>query len=174
MQLDDAILFLQNEYLQSLQYPSVWADFGCGSGLFTQAISYYLKPGSTLYAVDKIRHSKPEIKDPSIQICSLQGDFEKEKIPIENLDGILMANSLHYVKDKKTFLLNCKNYYHNDAFIIIEYNANKSIHHWVPYPLSFSSLKDLFLTAGFKHIHKTGERPSAFGNRNMYAALVLR
>lgn len=174
MQLPEAVSFIQNGYLQSLKTPTVWADLGCGSGLFTKALSHYLKQGSTIYAVDKSSFYKPEIKDSSIQIISLKADFEREILPVGKLDGILMANSLHYVKDKKAFLLSCKKHYHNETFLIIEYDTNNPVPRWVPYPVSFSAMKELFASVGFNHIDKIGERPSVFGNKKMYAALVLQ
>ncbi|MBE7179566.1 MAG: class I SAM-dependent methyltransferase, partial [Mucilaginibacter polytrichastri] len=32
--------------------PQVWADLGCGDGLFSRALAGFLAQGSTIYAVD--------------------------------------------------------------------------------------------------------------------------
>lgn len=57
----------------------------------------------------------------------------------------------------------------NSPFLIIEYDTDRPVPIWVPYPISYDSLTYLFKD------HKTqklGERPSAYGRSNMYAALV--
>ena len=52
MQLQDAISLIQNKNINS-ETKSIWADLGCGPGLFTYALASILKEGSTVYAVDK-------------------------------------------------------------------------------------------------------------------------
>ena len=99
-------------------------------------------------------------------------DFEKTTLPFENLDGILMANSLHYVKDKIMFIEKLKkNLNKNGCFLIVEYDMERS-NYWVPYPISFLSLKKLFNDIGFSSVTKINERPSAFNRANLYSVMI--
>jgi hypothetical protein len=43
---------------------------------------------------------------------------------------------------------------------------------WVPYPLDFAALKELFLSSGFSLVEKLHEQPSLFGRANLYSAVV--
>lgn len=108
MTLQEAITLIRNENIIS-DSKNVWADLGCGSGLFTYALASLLHGESTIYAIDKIISSfKINSFFTKVTIKPVEMDFEKEKFPFENLNGILMANSLHFVKDKKRFFENMK------------------------------------------------------------------
>ena len=79
--------------------PTKWADLGCGTGTFTVALADLLSPGSTIHAMDRdasvLRRIPPEHR--GVSITTHRGDFTNHTWPFANLDGILMANSLHYV-----------------------------------------------------------------------------
>lgn len=172
MQLREATALIKNNYLLHREAASVWADFGCGSGLFTRALSHYLKPGSCIYAVDRANRPAPDKVNTGVDVIPLQADFETDDLPVEKLDGILMANSLHYVKDKQAFLARCKQKFSNETFLVVEYDTDIPVPRWVPYPLSFSLLTLLFRDAGFNQITRLSERPSSYGRNMMYAALI--
>src|SRR5690349_16164864 len=100
MRTEDAIQFIRHKEL-SITRPSNWADLGCGSGTFTTALAHYLQPGSMIYAVDKEISADLKIPVPAgIQVKTQEIDFVKEELPFEQLDGIVMANALHYVKEQ--------------------------------------------------------------------------
>ncbi len=158
--------------------PLTWADLGCGSGLFTEALAQLLPTGSTVFGVD----TKPTLRQkptsepgfPAIPgnttIIPIKADFEKDLLALQDLDGILMANSLHYIKDKPVLLQKLKTYTRpGSPFLIVEYDTDKPVGSWVPYPLSYSSLTKLFTG---RHIEKLGERPSVYGRANIYAAVI--
>lgn len=172
MQLQDAINLIQNKNINA-EIKSVWADLGCGSGLFTNALAGLLKEGSTVYAVDKnISSFKKNDSFKNVDIKPIRLNFEKTIFPFENLEGIMMANSLHYVKNKINFVEKMgKNLNEKGCFLIVEYDMEKS-NYWVPYPINFLSLQKLFYEIGYSFIEKINERPSAFNRGNLYSALV--
>lgn len=158
-----------------MRKPSVWADLGCGSGLFTRALGHYLKQGSIIYGIDKNNSLRHEITNNGVEIIPIQSDFVKDALNLKNLNGILMANSLHYVKDKISFLAKCKGYLTEDAcFLMVEYDTDIPVFKWVPYPVNFSSLVMLFKEFGFSSGRKLGERASAYRRGNMYAVLFSK
>ncbi|AQX05402.1 methyltransferase type 11 [Elizabethkingia meningoseptica] len=151
-----------------------WADLGCGSGLFTTALAELLPNGSTVYAIDR---SFQTITPPgnAVTIDFIQHNFENTLPPdIENLDGMMMANSLHYISDKEKLIRKLIPLLKPDGqFMIIEYET-KNVNPWVPYPVTFNELKQLFSDFGFQKIEKISERPSVYGNGMMYAASIGR
>jgi ubiquinone/menaquinone biosynthesis C-methylase UbiE len=151
----------------------VWADLGAGTGFFTQALARYLQPGSTIIAVDKGRNDLEKIPTPKgMNLQTIKADFTDSDLRLEGLTGILMANSLHYVKDKTAFIKNIeRSFAGKGSFLIVEYDTEQA-NPWVPYPLSFQSLQKLFSAAGYSTIEKISTTPSAYGPRDMYAAWI--
>lgn len=148
-----------------------WVDLGSGSGTFTKALAQLLANGSTILAVDQENHT---VKSPNNQVSInfLKADFTKADLP-DSLDGILIANALHYVKDQLKFLTSVKNQLKPDGrLIIIEYDTDKS-NAWVPYPVTFQKLKDLLIQSGFSHVQKIGEKESIYNRNKMYACTAL-
>ncbi len=166
----EAIALIQNGV--SSGSVSSWADLGCGDGLFTQALASIIGNGSTIYAVDENRKALSRIENVSgIRIEKIVGNFEKDELQLKSLDGILMANSLHFVKDKSSFLQKAKGWMKKDArFLIVEYDTDTA-NRWVPYPLSYTSLQNLFSSLGFS-TEKIGEHKSIYNRAGMYAALA--
>lgn len=175
MQLKDAILLLQPAQLQ-VENRNRWADLGCGNGLFTKALTSVLDAGSIVYCVDSNRSSLDEIPGQYNEqvIEKVQADFVKDHLPFEKLDGILMANSLHFVKDKTVFLQKLNSYLQKDyCLIVVEYDTDKA-NKWLPYPLSFQSLLNLFMATDKYKVTKLNEHPSIYNNGKMYSALIQK
>jgi trans-aconitate methyltransferase len=152
--------------------PMVWADLGAGAGLFTNALASKLAAGSKIYAVDK----KPKLlnteKQSKVEIEIVKADFVSEKMNIGKVDGILMANALHFVAEKMEFLSGLQSLFRNGGyFLIIEYDMSWS-NPWVPYPIPFKSLHQLFSTLGYQLIDKIHEHPSKYHQANIYSALI--
>ncbi|CCH53861.1 methyltransferase type 11 [Fibrisoma limi BUZ 3] len=174
MQLSEAIELISHDQLITSR-ASVWADLGCGSGLFTRALVRFLQPGSHIYAVDLDETILPKaLETGPVTIRPLRLDFVQNDWPFRALDGLLMANSLHYVSDKRTFLQKAvRHLTDSGSFLIIEYDTDQG-NPWVPFPSSFRSLSRLFEEAGFASAQKLHERPSRYGRANLYSAYISR
>lgn len=148
---------------------------GCGTGLFTYALANLLPNGSVVYAIDKSEAVLPKQPKPDNTVIKQQQlDFITQDLNLPGLDGTLMANSLHYVRDKTTCIHQLsKCLKENGCFLLVEYDTDTS-NPWVPYPVSYASLKPLFETAGFTSITWLRERPSVYGRAKMYAAYIKR
>jgi trans-aconitate methyltransferase len=151
-----------------------WADLGCGAGLFTVALASLLPPGSTVYAIDRKPAIRPQLTPNQVSIQPKKADFVKQNLPTLDLDGILMANSLHYVKDKPTLLrtLRAANLRPQHAILIIEYDTDRPNPIWVPYPVSFASLQTLFQNAGYSTIIRLADHPSIYNRNAIYSAYI--
>jgi ubiquinone/menaquinone biosynthesis C-methylase UbiE len=153
--------------------PVKWVDLGCGSGLFSHALAELLPKDSEILMVDKVNQAPIKSQMGGVHFKFLQIDFNEQPLPDSDFDGILMANSLHYVKNKKPFIQKLKNHLsENGRLIIVEYDTVQS-NSWIPYPLNLWQLKQLFRGAGFESVRKIGERPSRYGQKNMYAVELI-
>ena len=172
MTLQDAILLIENNFIPQKKNAR-WVDLGCGDGLFTFALAQLLQQGSSIEAVDKLPVSLMALPNPLHAIITAhQIDFVKAAIPFYDLNGILMANSLHYVADKPAFIAKTKPHLTPDGcWLVVEYDTDKP-NAWVPHPLSYHSLESLFIAAGYPRPEKLNELPSAYNNGRLYAAII--
>lgn len=172
MELSNAVSLLGEPGLASLP-PTTWADLGSGDGVFTLALAELLAAGSTIHAMDRdagaLRRVPPEHN--RVRITTHRGDFTKGAWPFGDLDGILMANSLHYVADQTDFIRACEPRMRSRRFLIVEYDTDAA-NRWVPYPVSRARLTTLFTAAGYSSITFLGSRPSVFRRAALYGALV--
>jgi ubiquinone/menaquinone biosynthesis C-methylase UbiE len=93
----------------------LWTDFGCGTGAFTLALADVLGPTGSVYAVDKDRGALDVLQRtmqtsfPAITLYTLRDDFT-HPLELPMLDGIVMANSLHFVRKKDALLQQVHSY----------------------------------------------------------------
>jgi trans-aconitate methyltransferase len=167
MDLKTAISLIQSAKIKS-NAPTNWADFGCGSGLFTRALSTLLQTGSKIIAVDKDASALKKVNVVNeIILEKLQADFINEGLPLQNIDGILMANALHFVKDKNVFIQKLQSYINEAAsLLIVEYDTAQS-NPWVPYPLRVEGWKNLFKEKGYSQHEEINRYPSVYRRANI-------
>ncbi len=165
MRDEDAISLIEKAV--SRNEPEVWADLGCGSGTFTKALNSLLPTGSHIIAVDR---EKQQLDLPNVDL--LRANFERDDLKLSGLDGILMANAIHYVAEKTALIRKLEPMFiGSPRFIMIEYDTD-SANPWVPFPVTFKQLQTLFGTLGYHKIVKVSECPSAYRSGNMYCALI--
>ena len=93
---------------------------------------------------------------------------------VEPLDGILLANALHYVKDKIKFMKAARvSLKPQGRMVIVEYNMEKS-NPWVPYPISYSLLEQTYAHMGFTSISRIGSTPSKYNRAEIYSAVLYQ
>ena len=174
MELHEAIDLIR--FNPNKEQNQVWADLGCGNGLFTRALASLLPGGSTIHAIDADEKAVSEIPASynGVSIEKSVLDFTSDSLVFHQVDGLMMANSLHYVKEKETFLrrmitsLKIGGY-----FLLVDYDM-ETVNRWVPYPLQIAAAKQLFLHCGAQSFKIINKRKSVFGDQWMYAALIVR
>ena len=149
---------------------TVWAEFGSGSGHFTLALAEVLGAGGMIYSVDRdaralrVQQSRLEASIPESlrpQVHTLHADYT-QPLDLPPVDGILMANSLHYHKRKEPLLralLGCLK--PGGRFILVEYNTDRG-NPWVPHPLSYATWESLAGRVGFAETRLLHRVPSSF------------
>jgi SAM-dependent methyltransferase len=156
--------------------PAKWADLGCGEGTFTLALATLLPAGSVIHGLDRNASALRRIpgEHAGVSIVTHVGDFAAPPWPFDALDGVLLANSLHYVRNQSAFIHACAPAMnHPGRFLIVEYDTDQA-NRWVPYPLSRTALRELFQTAGYSAMEFLGSRPSTYQRAALYAALIER
>jgi trans-aconitate methyltransferase len=153
--------------------PQAWAELGAGDGLFTRALSTRLPPKSRVYAFDRDAHSLDQIKvHDGVALDTLHLDFVKQAMDVPPLDGVLMANALHFVKDQQVFLERLKKHIKpGGRLVIVEYDIDTP-NTWVPYPLSYVSLQKLAERCGLNQIRRMASAPSRYQG-SMYSAMIV-
>jgi trans-aconitate methyltransferase len=151
---------------------SRWADLGAGTGTFTRALASLLAPGAEVYAIDRDPRAVAALATAGARIIPLRADFADPRawdaLALPPLDGILLANALHFVADQAPVLARlAAGLRPGGRLVVVEYEGRPASR-WVPYPVSSARLAAL-LPAWMSAPVRAGSRPSAFGG-TMYAA----
>ncbi len=153
-----------------------WADLGAGAGVFAQALSELLGPAGSVIAVDRNARALAYIGAPPASgaaIRTLHADFT-EPLALTNLDGILLANSLHFVMRQDRALGQLVRYLKPQGrVLVVEYDTEQRSP-WNPFPLPFNRFQQLAAAAGLRGVQELNRRPSLFGGRELYAAVALK
>ena len=169
----DAVAMIEGAGFDRL-VPATWADLGCGDGTFTLALASLLAPGSIVHAMDNDASALAQLPaaPSAVRVEKHVDDFTRSWPFTTLLDGILMANSLHYVQDQRAFVQSClARMSPTGRFLIVEYDT-RFANPWVPFPIDRARLTELFADIGAVTI--VGTRRSTFRRAKLYAALVSR
>ena len=156
-----------------------WADLGAGDGTFTRALASLIGPTGVVYAVDRdagaLRQVSRGSRDgASATIETVVADFT-EPLGLPSLDGVLLANSLHFVpytEQGRVLARIASLVVARGSLVVVEYER-RAANRWVPYPISFAALGALTREVGLGDLTLLATRPSRFTG-SIYSAFVRR
>src|SRR5512135_1065669 len=150
--------------------PGTWADLGAGEGAFTLALADLLGPGSTIHAVDRDAGALRELERRYAALAkrrslaavrTVVADFTRD-LALPLLDGVVMANSLHFVREKGAVVTRVRALLRpNGRLLLVEYDTDRG-NTWVPFPISFAAWVTLAAEHGLTGTRLTGSQPSRF------------
>lgn len=159
------------------RHPGVWADLGAGAGTFTRALAHLLGPGTTIYAVDSdpdaiaaLARARPV---EGVRFIPILGDFARAlELPgavLGTLDGILLANALHFLPEPALVLQRLARWLRPGGnVVLVEYDRRRA-NRWVPYPIEKRRLAEIAERAGLSAPVIGGSMPSLYSGE-MYIA----
>lgn len=178
MHVDDAVALIRDAVGNAT---GAWADLGAGTGTFTRALARILGAGSTIYAVDDDVSAVAALHrfatTSATRIIPVRADITR---PLELpglgdhlLDGILLANSLHFVPNAERVLMQLAQRVRvGGRVIVVEYDQ-RAPSRWVPYPIHASRWPQVAASAGLARAAVTATRPSAYAGV-LYAGVAVR
>jgi SAM-dependent methyltransferase len=146
-----------------------WADIGAGEGAFTLALADLLGPGGRIVAVDRdaraLRANEAAVRARflDVEYAAVTADLAGP-LTLPELDGLVAANSLHYVgRDRQVPVVRAlaAHLRPGGRFVVVEYDADRG-NPWVPHPFSFPSWERLAASAGLTDTRRLGRVPSRF------------
>ena len=158
-------------------HDETWADFGAGRGNFTLALHDILGDEAAIIAIDRNANDLDYLarRHASDRIQTLNADFT-HLLDLPPLDGVLMANALHFVRGKHQadVLRQIVSYMKTgETAIIVEYELQR-YRPWIPHPVSYSRFKELAAEVGLEDVQQVGIRRSPTRGDSMYAAAAKK
>jgi len=130
-----------------------WADLGAGAGAFTLALAELIGPQAHITAVDREGRAMRGLvagmgeRFPGVAVDVKVADFTRP-LELMDLDGIVMANSLHFVRDKESVLESVRAMLRpGGSLIVVEYGTDHG-NPWVPHPFSYERWELMAARAG--------------------------
>jgi len=156
----------------------LWADFGSGRGAFTLALADLLTPSGQIYSVDqdaaalRAQRQAVDARFPGITVHYRVADFTTP-LDLPPLDGIVMANALHFVRDKGPALDRIRGYLKDGGhLLIVEYDTDRG-NQWVPFAFSYTTWERLARQQGFTATRRLHTVPSSFLGQ-FYSAVSVK
>ena len=158
--------------------PGAWAELGSGGGAFTLALADLLGTAGTIVSVDRDRgalrrqRQAVQARFPPASVEYVRADFTGP-LALSELDGLLMANSLHFVRRPGPLLASIRGWLRpGGRLLLVEYDADRG-NPWVPHPLSYRTWERVAAEHGFERTRLLARRPSSHLNA-IYSALSFR
>lgn len=158
-----------------------WADFGSGAGAFTLALADLVGSQATIYSIDRDKRRlstqqrafRAFFKSRAApNIVYLEADFTVP-ISLPALDGLVMANALHFYQDKEILLRSIITYLKpGGCLILVEYNLEHG-NPWVPWPIGYSAWEELTKEVGLHHTRLLARHPSRT-MKEIYSAISYK
>jgi trans-aconitate methyltransferase len=148
----------------------VWWDLGAGEGTFTRALGEILGPRSTILAVDREPAAVSALKRWSAtaapNVRPVAADFaqtnELRELNLEPPDGLLFANSLHFVSGADDVLGRLVAMLRPGGRVVLVEYDRRPASAWVPYPIPVNRLPSLAAAAGLSKPIVTATRASRY------------
>ena len=144
-----------------------WLELGAGEGAFTLALADLLGSGGSILASDRdgrvlrFAGAAVERRFPSVAIVTRAFDYT-DAIPYGPFDGVLAANTLHFVADRDATLRAIRySLAPAGRLVVVEYDADHG-NPWVPHPFSFETWRTEATRAGYAEPRRIGRVPSRF------------
>ena len=133
---------------------SRWLELGAGDGEFTLALADVLGARGQIFAIDRDRWALAELsrrttdRFPHTAVDTMTADFTRT-LGGTGFDGILAANSLHFVPDLGPVLAAIREaLLPGGRLVIVEYDAMHG-NPFVPHPIAFTRWEAIAPEAGF-------------------------
>jgi SAM-dependent methyltransferase len=152
-----------------------WADIGAGNGTFTRALLSLLAPGSRIYAIDRDQAAIEVLAKFGAEVVPIRADFSRE-LPLPDgveLDGIVLANALHFVPDAAAVLERLVMLVRSTGRVVIVEYDRRARSRWVPYPIASAEWPELAKEAGLVNPRITGRRQSEYAGE-LYVGVAER
>ena len=180
MDIDDAAALLRGAVPTGA---GTWADFGAGTGTFTRALATLLGEGGMVYAVDAdagavraLRELRELVRPNEAGIVPVEADFNRDIEPSTvnaPLDGVLLANSLHFTRDQVGVLSRLAAAVRTGGRVVVVEYDRRQASHWVPYPIAEAEWPRLAVAAGLADPTITGRRRSMYSG-SLYVGVALK
>ena len=147
----------------------LWADYGCGEGIYTATLYHLLGPTCEIYAVDKSQRALKRLARnfqetfPDALLHPLHTDFTAPH-DLPPLDGFILANALHFIQDnlkRKALAALLNKLKPGGQLIIVEYNTNQA-NYAVPFPLPENAFLNLANQLNLQNPRIVVRAPSSF------------
>jgi SAM-dependent methyltransferase len=153
-----------------------WADLGAGDGVFTRALAALVGPGGHVFAVDEDDRALASIRawaaSAAPAITLLRADVTRP-LALPPLDGVVMANVLHFIADAEAVLPRIAALLTpGGRLVLIEYEGRRP-GPWVPHPVSIARFHELAAASGLAAPRVAARRPSRYGGE-IYVAVAER
>jgi ubiquinone/menaquinone biosynthesis C-methylase UbiE len=155
-----------------------WADLGAGTGTFTRALATLVGPTGRVHAVDadggalRVVESWAARSPGDRPVSTIRADVT-QPLGLLPLDGVVMANVLHFVADAEATLRTVAAQLRpSGRLVLIEYEGRRPSR-WVPHPVPTARFADLAAASGFATPEVVATRPSAYGG-DLYVATAIR
>jgi SAM-dependent methyltransferase len=144
-----------------------WADIGSGTGAFTLALADLLGDGGRIVSIDRDERALREqaeamaLRFPGVALEQRVADF-REPLDLPRLDGVVMANSLHFVRAEEQVAVVrrlASAVRPAGRFVVVEYDSDSG-NPYVPFPFAAARWPRLAQSAGLVRPREIGRVPS--------------
>ena len=99
---------------------------------------------------------------PETDLTTVVADFSRPLTVEPGFDGLLAANSLHFVRDPGAVIDGLRPLLRPGArIVVVEYDSDSG-NPWVPFPFSYTTWQEIAARAGLLDTRLVGRMPSRF------------